>query len=139
MGYSKGVVLDNQQGKTQEKFQNGNAVLKHNLVEAFTTPFATVAGSLSTAAFTTLATNATNKNTGYTVVNGNDSLRLFLPFELLFPFPLPDVTSPAIDGAVFDGDLADAFFEKTATFRGAFGAENWLEGWTYFDPKNVDY
>lgn len=30
-------------------------------------------------------------------------------------------------------------FDKTVTFRGAFGATDWTKGWSHFDPINIDY
>jgi hypothetical protein len=44
---------------------------------------------------------------------------------------------PATDGPAFenvDDVIADDFFE-TVTFKGAFGTENWLEGWSWLDEN----
>jgi len=42
-----------------------------------------------------------------------------------------------------DPKLTDAFFDKTATYAGAFksdaDADNWTKGWANFDPQNTDY
>lgn len=46
---------------------------------------------------------------------------------------LPKAGSPALTGGATPP--SDAFFDATATFRGAFGATNWAEGWAAF-PAN---
>ena len=46
---------------------------------------------------------------------------------------VPKAGSPALTGGATPP--ADAFFDATATFRGAFGATNWAEGWAAF-PAN---
>ncbi len=61
-------------------------------------------------------------------------------FNLTAPNFLPPTGSAllvAADAAT-GGKLADPFFSP-APFRGAFGTENWLAGWTNFDPQNTNY
>jgi hypothetical protein len=58
------------------------------------------------------------------------------PFTLNSPNFLPAAGSPALSGASYSG--MDAFF-TTGTFRGAFGTDNWLTGWSNFDPQNTTY
>lgn len=54
---------------------------------------------------------------------------------------LPETGSPLLGaGAFTHAKLADAFFDKTATYMGAFGATDWTkESWTNFDPQNTVY
>jgi hypothetical protein len=56
---------------------------------------------------------------------------------------LPEAGSPLIAtgaGAFTHTKLADAFFDKTATYMGAFGATDWTkETWVNFDPQNTVY
>ncbi|WP_266368982.1 IPT/TIG domain-containing protein [Tellurirhabdus rosea] len=69
-----------------------------------------------------------------------DAATLLLPaatFNLTTPTLLPGTGSPLLQGAVTSTKL-DAFF-TTGAFRGAFGATNWAQGWTNFDPQNTDY
>ncbi|WP_291402883.1 hypothetical protein [Daejeonella sp.] len=54
------------------------------------------------------------------------------PFNLAIPNMLPQTGSPALTGAAFAGDLSNSFFTAT-TYRGAFGATNWMAGWTNFN------
>ncbi|HQE55169.1 MAG TPA: hypothetical protein PLA63_10350, partial [Tenuifilum sp.] len=48
---------------------------------------------------------------------------------------MPQSGSPALTGASFTGLTG---FE-TVTFRGAFGTQNWAQGWTNWDPVNTNY
>ena len=53
------------------------------------------------------------------------------------PF-MPTATSPLLNLASFDGETS-SWFDKVA-FVGAFNAtDNWLTGWTNFDPQNTKY
>jgi len=48
---------------------------------------------------------------------------------------MPQSGSPALSGASFTGLTG---FE-VVTYRGAFGTQNWAQGWTNWDPKNAQY
>jgi hypothetical protein len=62
------------------------------------------------------------------------------PFNLLRPNPTPRAGSPALTGASFTNTrLASTFFDKTVTFRGAFGTTNWMDGWSNFRPDTLVY
>jgi hypothetical protein len=54
---------------------------------------------------------------------------------------LPGVGSPILTGASFThAKLQNAFFDKTPTYRGAFGTSDWAkESWTNWDPQNTVY
>ena len=54
---------------------------------------------------------------------------------------LPATGSPLLGAAKFtNAKLQNAFFDKTATFIGAFGDKDWTkESWTNFDPQNTVY
>ncbi|MCI7779632.1 MAG: hypothetical protein MR517_00955 [Bacteroidales bacterium] len=65
------------------------------------------------------------------------SLRLADALGVGSPY-LPQVGSPLLGAASFDGEASE-WFEKV-DFVGAFGATgNWLEGWTDFDPQHTQY
>jgi hypothetical protein len=67
-------------------------------------------------------------------------LKLADPFNLTAPRPIPTTGSPVLTGAAFtNARLQDAFFDKTITFRGAFGTTNWMESWTNFRPDTSAY
>jgi hypothetical protein len=52
------------------------------------------------------------------------------PYDLIAPNFLPNVGSPALIGGATPP--SDGFFDASATFTGAFGTVNWMEGWTAF-------
>lgn len=56
---------------------------------------------------------------------------------------LPAASSPLVaanSGAFTHAKLADAFFDKTATYMGAFKTIDWTrDSWTNFDPQNTVY
>lgn len=53
---------------------------------------------------------------------------------------LPESGSPLLGaGAFTHTKLQDSFFDKTATYMGAFGSTDWTAGWTNFDPQNTIY
>jgi len=54
---------------------------------------------------------------------------------------LPEAGSPLLGaGAFAHAKLQNAFFDKTATYMGAFGTTNWTsEAWVNFDPQNTIY
>ncbi len=52
---------------------------------------------------------------------------------------VPQAGSPALSGASFTDPLLSSWFEPTA-YVGAFSTQDdWLRGWTEFDPQNADY
>lgn len=61
-----------------------------------------------------------------------------LTYTLTKPSFLPLAGSTLLQGGVTNGKVADKFFTPT-TYRGAFNTENWLQGWTNFDPQIVNY
>ena len=54
---------------------------------------------------------------------------------------LPEAGSPLLGaGAFTHAKLADSFFDKTATYMGAFGATDWTrDAWVNFDAQNTVY
>ncbi len=54
------------------------------------------------------------------------------------PF-MPQTGSPLLSAANFEETLLGSWFEKVS-YIGAFSPDNnWLQGWTNFDPQNTDY
>ena len=57
----------------------------------------------------------------------------------------PDFTvktgSIAATGALFTDAkfTGDTFFDKTVTYKGAFGTTDWSAGWAHFDPQSLEY
>jgi hypothetical protein len=82
-----------------------------------------------------------------------DAVRLLNPFNMTSPSFLPSSTSPivyngttstpAVPASFADSKVSDSFFTPV-NYIGAFAgtgasADNWLAGWTNFDPQNTDY
>ena len=52
---------------------------------------------------------------------------------------MPSATSPVLSAADFTNTLLSSWFTKVS-YIGAFNVgDNWLTGWTNFDPENTDY
>ena len=61
------------------------------------------------------------------------------PFNYDAPKPFPVAGSPVLEIADFDGSIYnDAFFNKVK-YIGAIGNNNWLSGWTNFNPLKSNY
>jgi hypothetical protein len=127
---------------TINDFLSGASLFRNNLVFSYNyrpagspaTPFVTGNQALlPNATFLTTLTNSTNNNT---VLADQNAAQLENPFNLNAPNFLPKAGSPALTGANYAG--LSAFF-TTGTFRGAFGATNWMTGWTSFTPQTNVY
>ena len=52
---------------------------------------------------------------------------------------MPQSGSPILNSASFNDALLNSWFEKV-NYAGAFDTnDNWLRGWTEFDPQSADY
>lgn len=124
MGYQK-AGFSIEQDETGTAYKNNLSVFKNNLVHAVAEPYKSGTTTITAAEMKTKA-----ESEGSVTYASATDIGLETPFNLTAPNFLPKTGSPALTGAVYDGDL-DAFF-TTGTFRGAFGATNWLTGWTRF-------
>jgi hypothetical protein len=83
----------------------------------------------------------------------SDNVQLLNPFNLTSPSFVPrtgspivtvaPATAPAAPANFTDSKVTDAFFSKVG-YIGAFSgsgasADNWMAGWTNFDPQQTDY
>jgi len=75
---------------------------------------------------------------GNSVVSDMSTLGLNLPVTLTNPTLLPNSGSPLLSGADFSGNASDPFFQPVS-YRGAFGSDNWTNGWCNWDPQNTAY
>ena len=117
---------------------SSNSALSNNAA------FAT-AGSLADSVYKILTNGASNS-----FVYGNAAVKLTDPYNLNAPNYLPATGSPALGTAVWNqavilndsiqhaGGLANAFFDTTVTYRGAFGDFDWTAGWANFNPTAGD-
>lgn len=124
MGYQKGG-FSIEQDETATAYKNDLSVFSDNLVHAVASPYRSGSTVITGAEMQTKA----EASGCITYANASD-INLESPFNLTNPNFAPKAGSPALTGAVYNGDL-DAFF-TTGTFRGAVGTTNWLSGWTRF-------
>jgi hypothetical protein len=136
-GFPEGLRLEGTEIGTLANVNGGTLDLKGiTLANSLTSIVG--GGAVTTDIATAYFNNTTRSNQ---VVASSASASLLLnsaTFNLTAPAFLLQSGSPLLSGAVTGGKIADSFFTQT-TYRGAFGAENWLQGWTNFDPQNANY
>jgi hypothetical protein len=136
IGHQKGG-FSIESSETATALNNGTSEFKNNLVHAVTKTFFANSGSTSVfaddATLQAFLTNGTNNNTKLDSAN---QAMLTDPWSLTAPNFTPKVGSMANLGASYNG--LDGWFTP-GQFVGAFGSDNWLNGWTNFDPNNADY
>lgn len=59
-------------------------------------------------------------------------------FTLTAPNFVPQAGSPLLMGAVTNAKITNSFITPV-TYRGAFGTDNWIAGWTNVNPQTTDY
>ena len=80
---------------------------------------------------------------------GNDTvaaadLKINAPLTITAPAFIPQAGSPVLESSVWSsipvqpGTINDDFFTKVS-YVGAFGSEDWTQGWANFDPINTNY
>ncbi len=137
VGYPFGLRIDN--SPTWVNVQNDVIQMRGIVLAGFSTGQDVVAAGSSSPAFTT-----TDVRTWFnTASNANEirntaDLRLGNISNLDNPNRLPQAGSPLLSGAVWTGKGADTFFERV-NFRGAFGANDWTQGWCEFNPQQKQY
>ncbi|NVO83456.1 T9SS type A sorting domain-containing protein [Hymenobacter terrestris] len=143
-GWPIGLTLDG--AAAQANATSGSLSIKNTVLAGMTTNNFQAAGvttydvagyfNAADRANQTVATaTALNLNADNFQFVGNTAANYLLP-----------ANSPLVSGGAFtDAKLADAFFDKTGTYRGAFpaaataGATNWAAGWTNFNPQITCY
>lgn len=158
-GYPVGLLLDNQKGTTQKWAEDGILKIKNNVFAGMTVlgsdinkQSPTWTDQLSTNGTTvTDETKASFSSTFFNLAANNNAylasisgLMLKQPNSTIAsPNYGPSTGSPVLGKAAFsDVLLTDSFFTKV-TYSGAFASssdsDNWLLGWTNFDPQNTTY
>lgn len=136
-GYPEGLRLEGTATGTGANLQNGTLDLRGLVLANVQTPVVGD-GAITTDQATAFFTGAGRNNQ---IVASTDLPALLLnaaTFNLAAPNVLPQAGSPLLTGAVTGGKLAASFFTPVS-YRGAFGAENWLAGWTNFNPQEAEY
>ncbi|MBK5721994.1 hypothetical protein JGH11_14035 [Dysgonomonas sp. Marseille-P4677] len=158
-GYPVGLILDNQNGTTQKWATDGILKLQNNVFAGMGILGADInkqaptwTDQLSTnGTAVTDATKASFSSTFFKLAsNNNKSLASIADLKLKQPSSKatnpnygPVAGSPALGlGSFTDALLNDSFFTKV-NYSGAFSSDsnsdNWLSGWTNFDPQNTTY
>lgn len=135
-GWPKGLFIENGgKGTSQANATNGTLVLRNNVL----------AGMVSNYIEDTHATATPGFNAAYWPVNNsvlttNAELGLTAPFTLGAPkFNATSTSSYVYGKAAFTHErVSGSFFDKV-TYIGAFGTEDWTQGWCNFDPQNTVY
>ncbi len=146
-GYPEGLRLDGQAQTTLANVTAGRLDLRGVVIANTNTPIvgagtSTVVSTLGASITTDQATAFFNEaGRGNQIIPTSAVATLLLNaqnFNLTQPNFLPQAGSPLLSGVVTAPKLSNSFF-TTTTYRGAFGTENWLQGWTNFDPQNTNY
>lgn len=154
VGYPIGLILDNEKGNTQKsatdgllKLQNiyfadmdilgsdANKLYKDSLVTGYS-------GGKPVIDNTQLSFSSTffKAQTGNRSFSSADELKLTGASTKVGVNYLPQAGSPLLGVASFSDSKVGTGFDKV-TYIGAFAGEsdNWMSGWTNFDPQNADY
>lgn len=131
MGYMD-AGLSMESDSTVSFYKNGISAFRNNLVHAITAPFRAATNPVMTSAEVETKALAEGNIKYATAAD----ISLTDPFKLTAPSFMPKAGSPALSGAAFNG--LGSFFTQT-TYRGAFGVDNWMTGWTSFTPQTNVY
>lgn len=141
MGFPVGLIVENDKGSdtqgdaTDGKFKISNVVFAGmtQLASDANKKFGEDLGAFSAAYFQTAALN--NR-----IYDNLSDLKLTQPNSLETGFDCrPAAGSPLLTGASFTDALVADGFEKVS-YIGAFSSsDDWLDGWTEFDPQNAVY
>lgn len=158
-GYPVGLLLDNQKGTSQTWATDGILKLQNNVfagmgivgsdinkqangwTDQLSTDGTNVTDATKASFSSTFFKKEGNNNT---VLNNISDLKLKQPnSKEANPNYGPVTGSPVLGlGAFTDASLNDSFF-TIVNYSGAFASDsdndNWLKGWTNFDPQNTTY
>ncbi len=154
IGHRKAGFSLESPGTTVDYLTGGLSEFKNNIIAVYTKPYlvdsagarAVTTGYPGNPMSSTDRTNMINEainlvktkaeSEGNTTLAAREDVNLTDPFNFTAPNFLPAAGSPALSGASFTG--MDSFF-TTVSYKGAFGATNWMEGLTNFTPKTNSY
>ena len=152
MGFPVGLLLDNQKGDTQSLATNGT--LKINNV--FFAQMGVVGSDVNNSFADKYSINGVNmtdaqsfSHTYFTSQASNKVLANISDLKLKQPNSLssnpnwgPATGSPLLGAASFTDPLLQSGFDKVdyvGAFKSDSDVDNWMKGWTNFDPQNTDY
>jgi hypothetical protein len=149
VGYPIGLLLDGEKGNSVAMAKNGTLKLQNVWFSNMT-----VTGSDANKIYVDELYDATNKavldaskpsySTTYFLAQTGNAVKDLSTLMLTDGASvganyMPLAGSPLLTAATFTDNLLTSFFTKVS-YIGAFAAnDNWMTGWTNFDPNNTDY
>lgn len=147
-GFPIGIMLDGEKGDTQTAAQNGEV----KLTNIWMAGMDILGSDMNKLYEDVLVTNYEDKATDSSKNSFSHDFFLSQPGNKYYdeiselqlqdwdsvgsPF-LPSSSSPLMNAASWDG--ADSWFDKVSYIGAISPSDNWLEGWTCFDPENEAY
>ncbi len=156
LGYPIGLIIDGEKGNCREWATNGNIKLQNVYFAGmgvtgtdFNKKYEDELGTWSLVdGKKTITYDATQESFSTSFLRTQSGCRFELTeadLNLTDPKNIgqaycPAAGSPLLNAANFDG-LNSSYINKNANYIGAFNgtSDNWLEGWTNFDPQNTVY
>lgn len=144
IGYPVGLIIDGEKGNTVQFAKEGNLKLQHLYFAGMTAlgtdgnkEYVDEAGENSTGNYS-FSHEYFMSQEGNHYYEDVSSLKL-TEGRISGVDYMPESDSPLMDAAAWTDEALQSGFDQT-TFVGAFGSDdNWLDGWTNFDPNNTDY
>ncbi len=152
--YTEGIYIDDSNGSASANYTAGTMVIKNNLIYGCNTKYnATTApnnGQIKGKDATSKLVFEAGLLADNSFVATTVSALLTSGFALGAEFVATGAATPnftavaagaAASGALFSDAkfTGDTFFDKTVTFRGAFGTTDWSSGWAMYDPSTLNY
>ena len=145
VGYPVGLILDNQKGDTQGAATAGNMKLQNIWFAGMDATGSDankvyedilVTGYDDKSKAITDRTKKSFSSTFFLAQTGNKTFPNISDLQLTNGY-MPMATSKVLNAATFNS--MNSWF-TTVSYIGAFGAnDNWMNGWTNFDPENTTY
>nr|WP_308571446.1 hypothetical protein [uncultured Prevotella sp.] len=145
IGWPIGLILDNEKGDTQGAATSGLLKLQHDVFadmdvngsdanKSYVDQLVTGYDSNSQPIYN--ASQKSFSSTWFAKQTGNQTLSDYTSLSLTNGY-MPSSNSPVLTAASFDG--LGSWFSQVS-YIGAFASgDNWMTGWTNFDPENTDY
>lgn len=132
VGYPVGLLIDG--NATENNAQNNDLIFKDNILSGSVTDLAVASGSTFDISAWYNAQGQNNQ-----ILTMNDLKLDNGAWNLTSPSVLPQSNSPLLSDANFTyPQLQNSFFE-VVNYKGAFGTNNWTNGWANWDPQNTSY
>lgn len=130
MGFPVGLYIEGD--SSSNNATTDQLLFKNNIIAGCATPLKKNTASFDINAWFNTA------SFGNSTLTNNSDLQLTSPYADV-PNCVPTAGSPVLTGASFaDSRLSNGFF-TTTTFKGAFGTEDWTQGWANWNPQNNNY